>query len=113
MSIIVRAEAVTSAVNVAAFQDVAKRLAAAAAAEPGTVQYRWFSTEDPLRFVVIEEYTDEAAAFAHNQGCADLLQRVNEVAELATVQIHGPIGPDLASWVSQQPQASAYHPLAG
>lgn len=73
MSIIVRAEAVTSAVNVAAFHEVAKRLAAAAAAEPGTVQFRWFSTEDPLRFVVIEEYSDEAAAFAHNEGCANLL----------------------------------------
>jgi quinol monooxygenase YgiN len=24
----------------------------------GTVQYRWFSTGDPLRLVVFEEYTD-------------------------------------------------------
>jgi quinol monooxygenase YgiN len=35
--------------------------------EPGTMVYRIFRTEDPLRFVVLEIYADEAALAAHRK----------------------------------------------
>jgi quinol monooxygenase YgiN len=56
---------------------------AAAAAEAGTVQYRWFTSEDSSMFVVIEEYADEDAAFAHNRNCAALLERCAAIATVS------------------------------
>jgi quinol monooxygenase YgiN len=68
------------------FADVARALAKASADEPGTVRYDWYQDADPADFVVIEEYVDSAAAFAHNAHCEELLSRVGEPAEMTAVQ---------------------------
>lgn len=112
MTIIVRAEVHVAASLLDEFRQVARQLAAAAGAEAGTIQYRWFSSEDPSTYVVIEEYADEDAAFAHNRRCAALLERVAEVAELTSVQLHGPLGSDLSKWIAERPQAHAFVPLS-
>ena len=112
MSIIVRAEVAVAAAHVDAFRDVAMRLTAASQAEPGTVQYRWFTTADRTTFIAIEEYVDENAAFEHNQHCAELLDESGRLSTLTTIQIHGELGPDLARWIDQHPQAKGFPPLA-
>jgi quinol monooxygenase YgiN len=94
-----------------AFRDVATQLAAASQDEPGTIQYRWFATGDPTAFVVIEEYIDEGTAFEHNQRCAQLLDEAGRVSTLTRIQIHGDLGPDLARWIDQNPQAYGFPTL--
>ena len=113
MTILVRAEAHVPGPRLGEFHEIAGQLAAAAAAEPGTVRYQWFASADPSVFVVIEEYTDEAAAFAHNHNCAALLERFTRVGELTSIQVHGALGPDLSNWLDQHPEADAFTPLSG
>jgi quinol monooxygenase YgiN len=93
------------------FVDVASALAAAAAEEAGTLRYDWYTSPDPMVFVVIEEYSDAAAAQAHNQHCAEHLRRVGELAEMTSVSLHGELGPDLEGWVAASPVATAHPPL--
>lgn len=111
VSIIVRAEVEVQPEHLDAFRDVATQLAAASQDEPGTIQYRWFATGDPTAFVVIEEYVDEGTAFEHNQRCAELLDEAGRVSTLTRVQIHGDLGPDLARWIDQNPQAYGFPTL--
>ena len=47
-----------------AFKDAGARMTAAATAEPGTVTYRWYLSEDG-HFINEDVYTDEAGLFAH------------------------------------------------
>jgi quinol monooxygenase YgiN len=112
MSIIVRAEVQVSPDDLNAFREVAEQLAEASEDEPNTIQYRWFATGDPTRFVVIEEYVDDSAAFEHNQHCAELLERSGHVSKLTAVQVHGAFGPDLLQWINQHPQARGFPPLS-
>lgn len=112
MTIIVRAEIYVAPSRLDEFREVATQLAAAAGAEAGTVQYRWFSCEDPAMFVVIEEYTNEDAALEHNRRCAPLLERFAQVGKLTSVQLHGPLGSDLSKWIDERPQAHAFVPLS-
>jgi quinol monooxygenase YgiN len=111
VSIIVRGEVEVQPEHLDAFRDVAKQLAAASQDEPGTIQYRWFATGDPTTFVVIEEYVDEGAAFEHNQRCAELLDEAGRFSTLTRIQIHGDLGPDLAQWIDQNPQAHGFPTL--
>lgn len=113
MTILVRAEAHVPGPRLNEFHEIAARLAATAATEPGTVQYRWFASHDPSVFVVIEEYADEEAAFTHNRDCAALLERFAQVGELIRIQVHGPLGPELSRWINDRPEAYAFTPLAG
>jgi quinol monooxygenase YgiN len=91
----------------AEFEEIALALAARAAQEPGTLTYRWFGP-DHGSYLVIEQYADTAAALAHNERSADLLARVAEVAELISAELYGPLGPELLTWVSAQPQVTAF-----
>jgi hypothetical protein len=84
----------------------------AAQAEAGTIQYGWFRSKDPSVFVVIEEYVDEDAAFAHNRACAPLLDRFAKTGERTNVQVHGQLGPDLSAWVESHPEAHSFRPLS-
>ena len=111
MSIIVRAEVHVLAENLDAFSEIANQLAAEAEDEPGTVQYRWFTTGSLTTFVVVEEYVDESAAFEHNQHCAALLDRAGAVSELTEIQVHGDLGPDLLQWIDEQPRAHGFRPF--
>jgi quinol monooxygenase YgiN len=111
MTIVVRAEVRVLPEQVDAFLDVADRLAQAAEDEAGTVQYRWFTTDDPTRYVVIEEYATPAAAFAHNEHCAELLEQAARLGELTTIELHGDLGPELTAWIAAQPHAHGFLPL--
>jgi quinol monooxygenase YgiN len=111
MTILVRAELRVRPARVEEFLTVARTLAAAAADEPGTLRYEWFTSADPAVFVVLEEYADPAAAVAHNERCADALQQVSDLADMTSVHLHGDLGPDLDAWVAANPVAGAYPPL--
>lgn len=64
-----------------------------------------------------EEYTDSAAAIAHNKHCDALIRQMPEVAEMTSAQLHGHLGPELEAWVADHPhphphpQAHAYTPM--
>src|SRR5690242_21956188 len=95
MTIMVRGELRARPGRRAEFLAVVAALAEAAASEPGTLRYDWYHGEGEDEFVVLEDYTDPAAAVAHNQHCAELLGRVPELADMTAVRLHGDLGPDL------------------
>jgi quinol monooxygenase YgiN len=111
MSIIVRAEVRVLPQDLDAFRDVAAQLVVASRNEPGTIQYRWFSSDDPTMYVVVEEYDDERAAFAHNQHCAELLEQSSRVTQLTQIQIHGELGHELMQWIDERSQAHGFRAL--
>ena len=111
MTVLVRAELTLVDDSRNEFTETAKALVAAAADEPGTLRYAWYRTADPNRFVVIEEYTDAAAAFAHNANVAELLHRMSTVAEISLLQLHGDLTPDLLAFAEQIPAATTHLPL--
>jgi len=111
MTITVRAELRSRSASRDEFVKAAIALAEAAATEPGTLRYDWYTDVDPAVLVVLEEYTDAEAAFAHNRHCADLLVRVMELAEITSLHIHGDIEPEVADWIAERPFAHAHPPL--
>ncbi|MGW7518208.1 putative quinol monooxygenase [Streptomyces sp. NPDC054796] len=108
MSIFVRARFDVRDGRQAEFERIALALRDAAAAEPGTVNYRWFSMPDPGCYLVLEEYTDSAAAVMHNEHQAELLARVGETAEMIFAEIYGPVGPEVREWARTRPQVRVY-----
>ncbi|WP_327729097.1 antibiotic biosynthesis monooxygenase [Streptomyces sp. NBC_00487] len=80
--------------------------------EPGTRSYRWFSAEDGS-YLVIEEYADSAAAMAHMERAAALLERLTECAAVGAVELHGPIGSELREWVGSNPQPTTFTDFPG
>src|SRR5215467_7286408 len=98
MSIFVRARFAVRAQRREEFERLALALRAQASGEPGTRVYRWFAA-GPGRYVVLEEYVDTAAAVAHNERAAALLERVAECAELIDAEVYGAIGPEIEAWV--------------
>lgn len=94
------------------FIQAAKALAAATHDEPGTLRYDWYQDADPDSFVVIEEYVDSAAAFAHNAHCDELLKRAFELGELTAMQLHGDISPELQAFADNMPGTKTFPPLA-
>jgi quinol monooxygenase YgiN len=111
MTILVRAELATLPGAQDGFVTLAKALAAATDDEPGTLRYDWYVEADETRFVVIEEYVDSAAAFAHNAHCEELLGRVGEFAKMTLLQVHGEVSPELESWLASVPIARTFPPL--
>jgi quinol monooxygenase YgiN len=111
MTIIVRAELRVRPGRVEEFLVVAGQLAAAAADEPGTLRYSWYTSADPAVFVVIEEYTGPTAAVEHNERCAAHLRQVAELADMTSVHVHGDLGPEIEAWVGANPVAHAHPPL--
>lgn len=96
---------------VESFLELARSLGRAAGDEDGTLRYAWFQSPDEApRFVVLEEYTDPAAALAHNEHCAELLAKVADVAQLTSVQLHGELSPELEAWVAQRPGGDCLRP---
>ncbi|MFC5952106.1 putative quinol monooxygenase [Pseudonocardia lutea] len=111
MSILVRAELRARAGRREELTGLAVALAEAAAEEPGTLRYEWFTSDDPDDLVVVEEYADAEAALAHNRHCADLLHRVPALAEMTSVHLHGPLDPGLQAWIAETPVAHGHPPL--
>ncbi|MGH3916285.1 MAG: putative quinol monooxygenase [Pseudonocardiaceae bacterium] len=111
MTITVRAELRVLPGKGAEFLEAATALAETASAEAGTLRYDWYGSADPAAFVVIEEYTDPAAALAHNRHCEAFLHRLAALAEMTSVHLHGRLGPELEAWVAEHPVAFAHPPL--
>jgi quinol monooxygenase YgiN len=107
MSIFVRARFDVLDERQADFEEVALALREQATNEPGTRTYRWF-TSGAGSYLVLEEYTDSAAALAHNERAAELLARVGQCAEMVHAELYGPIGPELREWVRSHPQATTF-----
>jgi quinol monooxygenase YgiN len=107
VSIFVRARFDVRDGRQAEFEEIALALAARATEEAGTLTYRWFGP-DRGSYVVIEQYSDTAAALLHNQRSADLLDRVAQTADLISAELYGPLGPELLSWASAHPQVAAF-----
>jgi quinol monooxygenase YgiN len=80
--------------------------------ETGTKSYRWFSAEDGS-YLVIEEYADSAAAMAHMERAAVLLERLMECAVIGSVELHGPVGPELREWVGSNPPPKTFTDFPG
>ncbi|MCE0767953.1 antibiotic biosynthesis monooxygenase [Pseudonocardia kujensis] len=112
MAIMIRAELRVLPGKREEFIEVARALEDAAADEPATLRYAWFTGADPHEFVVLEEYADQRAAFAHNQHCAELLRRVPTLAEMVSVHVHGALGPQLQEWIAGEPVAHGHPPLS-
>ncbi|MEV6568524.1 putative quinol monooxygenase [Streptomyces kronopolitis] len=107
MSIFVRARFDVRDQRHAEFEELAVALRDQAQEEPGTPTYRWFSA-GAGSYVVLEEYTDTAAAMVHQERAAELLARVAQCAELVHAELYGAIGPELREWVRTHPQASVF-----
>src|SRR4051812_41633000 len=98
MTIFVRARFDVRDRRQAEFEEVALAFRAQAEGEPGTITYRWFSA-GAGSYLVLEEYVDAAAALAHNERGAALLERAGRCAEMVHAELYGPIGPELGEWV--------------
>jgi quinol monooxygenase YgiN len=96
----------------AEFEEIALALRGQAEGEPGTLVYRWFSA-GPGSYVVLEEYTDTAAAVAHNERAAGLLARAAECAEMVQAELYGAVGPELAQWARSRPQVTVLPDFPG
>ena len=107
MSIFVRAQFDVRAQRRAEFERLALALSEQAEHEPGTLTYRFFST-GAGSYLVLEEYADTAAALAHNERAAPLLERVGQCAEMVRAELYGPIGPELHEWTRSRPQVTWY-----
>jgi quinol monooxygenase YgiN len=107
VSIFVRARMEIRAGRQAEFGEVARALLERVKDEPGTLAYRFFP-DGGGAYLVIEEYADARALGAHQKGAEDLLARVEQCAENVTVELYGPIGPELTAWVESNAQATAY-----
>jgi quinol monooxygenase YgiN len=78
--------------------------------EPGTLTFRFFAVGRGS-CLVLEEYADAAAALAHNRRGGKLLERVNDCAEMAFIELYGDIGPELAEMARTQPRVTAFPDL--
>lgn len=93
------------------FTHAAAALAEAARDEAGTLRYDWYTSADPTEYVVLEEYTDTAAALAHNERCSTLIKQVSAVAEMTSAHLHGVTGPELDAWIERNQHAHAHPPM--
>jgi quinol monooxygenase YgiN len=107
MSIFVRARFAVPDKHLAKFKEIAAALSQRAAEESGTLTYRWFGAGGGS-YLVIEQYTDTAAAVAHNERSAQLLAHVGDYADMVSAELYGSLGPELLAWVDAHPQVTAY-----
>jgi quinol monooxygenase YgiN len=107
MSIFVRARFDAHDRRQAEFEELALALRKQTEDESGTLTYRLFSAGGGS-YLVLEEYVDSAAVAVHQERAADLLARIGQCADMVSVEIYGPIGPDIRAWASARPQVSLY-----
>jgi quinol monooxygenase YgiN len=95
----------------AEFLRIARALAAAATAEPGTLRYQWFATQQPGHYSILEEYVDADAAEAHNNRQAELLRDFFTVAELVSASFYGELNQYLRDWIASKAGIAVNTPL--
>jgi quinol monooxygenase YgiN len=86
--------------NEAEFVRIARALASAAATEPGTLRYQWYTTQQPGLYSIIEEYVDADAAETHNGNVAALLGEMFAVIELVSVAFFGELNAYIRNWIA-------------
>jgi quinol monooxygenase YgiN len=74
-----------------AFRPAAQRLIAISEAEPGTLRYEWFSSDDGLDVRIIEEFADEAALDTHGANIAEAITGLLAAADLVRTGVLGEV----------------------
>lgn len=95
----------------AAFLRAARALADAAAKEPDTLRYQWFTTATPGHYRILEEYVDGDAAEAHNNRQAALLTDFFAVAELVSAAFYGELNQFIRDWATGRDGITVHAPL--
>jgi quinol monooxygenase YgiN len=81
-----------------AFKKLAQAMTSGSAAEPGTLGYEWFFSEDGVRCRLLETYAGAEAVSAHFKGPV-VTQLVPQMVPLCTMdrfEIYGDPGPEVA-----------------
>src|ERR1700734_3740993 len=81
-----------------AFKELAPAMTAGSEAEPGTLGYEWFFSEDGRRCRLLETYADSDAVKAHFAGPV-VRQLVPQLVPLCTMdrfEVYGDPGPEVA-----------------
>jgi len=111
MSLVVICEFRARTDGEAEFLRVARALASAAATEPGTLRYQWYSTQTPHHYSIIEEYVDADAAETHNNHVDALLRELFAVADLVSVSFFGELNTYLRDWATGREGVALNVPL--
>ena len=111
MSLTVVLEFKVRADGEAEFLRLARALASAAATEPGTLRYEWFTTQKPGHYSILEEYVDADAAEAHNNNVGSLLGEIFGVVDLVSVAFYGELNQYLRDWISGREGVAVNLPL--
>ena len=90
---------------------IARALATAAAAEPGTLRYQWFAAQRPGHYTILEEYVDADAAETHNGNVHALLGEFFAVAELVAIAVYGELNQYLRDWIAGRDGVAINTPL--
>lgn len=97
------------------FERAVTEFTARADAEPGTLVFRFFRGA-PGQYAVVEEYVDADAMRSHHDASEDLLQRIDDCASEAFMDLHGPVGEGMRKWALRVRNVSLYEdpvPAAG
>jgi quinol monooxygenase YgiN len=106
MTVFIRAHFTVFPPRMTEFENTAVELRDTAAAEPGTLSYRWFSRPGSVDCFTLEEYVDSAAAMAHLGSSAELLARLENSSHMVLVELYGAIAPELGELMSQNPRVA-------
>jgi quinol monooxygenase YgiN len=81
-----------------AFKTLAQAMTAGSAAEPGTLGYEWFFSEDGKRCRLLETYADADAVLAHFKGpvVTQLVPQMAPLCAMERFEIYGDPGPEVA-----------------
>lgn len=111
MSLLVQLEFKAHPGKEADFVRIARALAAAAAGEPDTSRYQWFTAPRPGHYAILEEYVDADAAEAHNHRQEPLLRELFTVAELVSASFYGELNQYLRDWITGREGIAVHAPL--
>jgi quinol monooxygenase YgiN len=111
MSLLVQLEFKVRTGSETEFLRLAHALAAAAATEPGTLRYQWYTTQKPHHYAILEEYVDADAAQAHNANVGPLLREIFGVVDLVSAAFYGELNQYLRDWVTGREGITLHTPL--
>jgi quinol monooxygenase YgiN len=77
-----------------AFAVAAKKLVDISQAEPGTLRYEWFSSDDGRAVRIIEEFVDEAALAVHGEHIESTVPALLAAADIVGTGVLGEISPE-------------------
>jgi quinol monooxygenase YgiN len=74
-----------------AFAAAAKKLVDISQAEPGTLRYEWFSSDDGRAVRIIEEFVDEAALTVHGEHIESTVPELLAAADIVGTEVLGEV----------------------